>query len=280
VWAVLPLTAGAAFATSLDPCTPTFRTAVSIALWAIWALTLVVMLVPRTTSLTLVRIVVPASVVASLWSTFATASPDWEDGIAVATTALAAAIALSASTGERFVNGSAYGAERRMPLRAPGLVVLGLVEAVWIAVVVGATAGPLLLASERWIAGTLATLVGWPLAVMATRSLHRLAQRWFVFVPAGVVLVDPLALADSLSVPRAAIGSIGPAPADTTAHDLTIGALGLALEVDLATAQAMRPLDGASNGPAADLSVDKILFTPTRPGALLREARTRGLPVR
>jgi hypothetical protein len=280
VWAILPLTAGPAFADALDPRSPAFRTTVSIALWGIWAITLVLTLVPRTTSLTGVRIVVPASFAAAVWSSFATPEPDWQDGLALATTALAAALALAASTSERFVNGSSYGAERRMPLRPPGLVVLGLVEAVWAAVVVGAAAGPLLLASKQWIAGAVALVVGWPLAVMGTRSLHRLAQRWFVFVPNGVVLVDPLALTDSCSMTRAAVESIGPAPADTSAHDLTVGALGLALEIDLVAPQEVALLEAGRTGPPPTISVDQVLFTPSRPGALLREARARGLPVR
>ena len=70
-------------------------------------------------------------------------------------------------------------------VRAPGIVVLGLGEVVWAAVVVGALAGPLLLAAEQWVAGAIAIVIGWPLARFGSRSLHRLAQRWLVFVPAG-----------------------------------------------------------------------------------------------
>jgi hypothetical protein len=280
VWATLPLTAGPAFADALDPRSPAFRNTASVGLWTAWAVTLVATLVPRTTSLTVVRIVVPASFAAAAWSSFATPDLDWHDALALGATALAGALALAASTSERFVNGSSYGAERRLPLRVPGIVALGLVEAVWAAVVVGATAGPLLLASELWVAGAVSTLIGWPLALMGARSLHRLAQRWFVFVPAGVVIVDPLALTDSLSMARASIESIGPAPADTSAHDLTVGALGLALEIDLGSPHEVTPVEAGRGGPLSSVEVDRVLFTPSRPGALLREARARGLPVR
>jgi hypothetical protein len=226
-----------------------------------------------------VRTVVPASVAAALWAALATPEPGWRDALALASTAVAAVAALAPSTGERFVNGSAYGPERRFPLRPPGLVVLGLVEAVWVAVVLGAAAGPLLLAAGQWAAGAVALVLGWPLAYAGSRSLHRLAQRWLVFVPAGLTLVDPLALTDSISMPRLQLAAIGPAPADTAAHDLTAGALGLALQATFAAPLTIVPLRGPGDETAEVIEVDEILCTPTRPGAVLREARLRDLPV-
>ena len=76
----------------------------------------------------------------------------------------------------------------------------------------------------------------------------------------------------------AAVGAIGPAPADTRAHDLTAGALGLAVEVAFTEPQSIAPLvvDGEGTGL---VEVDEILFTPTRPGALLRVAAERRLPI-
>lgn len=274
------MTAGPSFGDALDPRSPAFRTTASVGLWALWALTLVGALIPRTATLTLVRVVAPAAAVAAVWAVLATPSPSWRDALALASTALAAVVALAPSTGERFVNGSAYGPERRLPLRAPGLVVLGLVEAVWALVVAGAVVGPLLLAVEQWAAGAILILVGWPLAFLGTRSLHRLAQRWLVFVPAGLALVDPLVLADSVSMPKQAIMSITAAPADTAAHDLTGGALGLALEVSFGEALTIVPLTRSESGLSNTIEVDHLLFTPTRPGVVLREALARGLPVR
>lgn len=279
VWVVQPLVAGPAFASALDPRDDAFRTTASIGLWATWAVTLVATLVPRTTTLTLVRIVVPASLGAAIWAAAVTPEPGWRDGLALAATALAAVVSLAPSTGQRFVNGSSYGPERRFPLRAPGLVVLGLLEVVWVVVVVGAVAGPLLLAATNWVAGAVATAVGWPLAFGGVRSLHRLSQRWLVFVPGGLALVDPLTLIDSISMPRNRMVAIGPAPADTTAHDLTAGALGLALQIDFDEPIAISPLVASRDGTQTTVEVTQILITPTRPGAVLREARDRRLPV-
>ena len=90
-----------------------------------------------------------------------------------------------------------------------------------------------------------------------------------MLVPAGLVLHDPHALVEPVLFPRRSIRRLGPAPgrAGATALDLTLGALGLALELDLA-----EPVDLAPR--RADKArevepVERMLFTPTRPGALL-----------
>ena len=74
LWVTLPLTLGPLLADALDPCANGFRTTVSLALWALWAVTLVAMLVPRAVTLTVIRVAVPASVPIALWATLA--APD------------------------------------------------------------------------------------------------------------------------------------------------------------------------------------------------------------
>jgi len=104
--------------------------------------------------------------------------------------------------------------------------------------------------------------------------MHRLTRRWVVFVPNGMVVHDPLALAEPVLLRRAAVRSFGPARADTTALDLTRGALGLALEIDVTP-----PVDlllartGREAAEAAEAGA--LLISPTRPGAVLDEARRR-----
>jgi hypothetical protein len=278
LWALQPLLAGPGFAEALDTRSEAFRTAVGVGLWVLWASVLVAALIPRTSTLTFVRIVQPAAVGASVWAAIATSSPGWPDVAALLSTTGAAVLAFTAAVGEHFVNGSAYGAERRFPLRPPGVVMLGLVEAVWVVVVAGALAGPLLLAAGQWVLGGVLVAVGWPIALMGTRSLHRLAQRWLVFVPAGMALVDPLTLADSISMPRGITASIGPAPADTAAYDLSGGALGLALEVRFEEPRVVVPLAGGPDG-SREVAADAVVFTPTRPGRVLHEVKARRLTI-
>lgn len=273
VWATLPLVAGPTLAGALDPTSTALRTSASVGLWVIWALTLGALLVPRTTSLTAARVVVPASVVAAAWAALLVEDPGLGETAALGATAVTAALVLAPAVGEAFVNGSSYGDERRLPLRVPAPLLVGPLPLAWVVAVTGAVAGPLLLAAERWLAGGLVTVVGWPLAWFAVRSLHQLARRWVVLVPAGLVLHDHLALVDPVLVPRRMVARLGPAAAGSDALDLTQGASGLALEL-----QAIEPIRltvaGAGRhrtGTAAE--VDRVLVTPTRPGALLAEAR-------
>ena len=112
------------------------------------------------------------------------------------------------------------------------------------------------------------------------RALHGLARRWVVFVPAGLVLHDPHALVEPVLFPRRSIRRLGPAPADAGAgrRDLTQGALGLALELELAEPVAISPR--RADRTVQVESVGRLLFTPTRPGALLGEAAGAPAPRR
>ncbi|MCU0310593.1 MAG: hypothetical protein MUE36_06595 [Acidimicrobiales bacterium] len=283
VWVTLPFAAGPSFAEALDPRSRPVQLVASIGLWALWALTLAAGLVPRPVSLTTIRIVAPAAVLGAMWA--AVAGPDGvalTASLALAVTSLAAVVSMFAPVGDEFVNGSSYGDERRMLLRPPGVVILGPMESVWLLVVTGAVAGPLLLAAEQWIAGGIVLVVGWAVAAVGARNLHQLVLRWIVFVPAGFVLVDRTVLHDAFLVQRSHLRSLAPAPADTASRDLTAGALGLALEAVFVESETIVPagtrrLRGEPD-PITVEGVAGVLFTPSRPGAVLAEAARRRLP--
>ena len=122
-------------------------------------------------------------------------------------------------------------------------------------------------------------MLGLPLAGMGVRSLHSLARRWLVLVPAGLVLHDHQALVEPVLFPRRTIRRLHPATVDEAADavDATQGAFGLALALDLAEPVVVSPRrpDGAVEAEAAS----RVLFTPTRPGVVLREAAARRIPV-
>ena len=63
-------------------------------------------------------------------------------------------------------------------------------------------AGPLLLADGHLVWGLITLALGVPAAAVAAQVLHRLSRRWLVVVPAGVVVVDPMTLADNVLFPR------------------------------------------------------------------------------
>jgi hypothetical protein len=271
-WAALPFTAGPAFADALHGAAVPVRTLASVGLWAGWAIGLAATLVAHPLALTALRVLAPAAVVAAVVAALGQGS----SALAVAWTAVAAALALAPDTGMLCVNGPAYPNERRFPLRAPGPLLLGPIELAWAIVVAGCVAGPLLLADRHWVLGSIVTAIGLPVAWLLVRSLHQLSKRWVVFVPAGLVIVDPIGLLDSVLVRRQQLRSLGPAPASTGALDLTQRAPGLALEallaeeVDIVLARPGKPQGEATKAAA-------LLFTPTLPGAVLEEARARRL---
>ncbi|HVN51983.1 MAG TPA: hypothetical protein VMT43_11145, partial [Acidimicrobiales bacterium] len=136
VWVTLPFTTGPAFADALAHCDPLLRTVTSVGLWSVWAVTLGAALIPRTVTLTGIRIVAPATIIGAGWAAIAAPAVGAAQVVALAVATLAAVVALSAGTGAAFVNGSAYGLERRLPLRAPGPLLLGPVELAWAVTVV------------------------------------------------------------------------------------------------------------------------------------------------
>lgn len=282
-WVVLALVAGGPLGDAVDARSAGVQLAVAALAWAGWAAGLVALLVPRSAALTAVRLVVPAAVPATAWAALAGPGdgPSTPAVLAIAVAVAAAAAALAPWVAEAFVDGSAYGPERRTPLRTPVVFQLVLAPLAWALAVGGAVAGPLLLGAQRWVPGGLALVAGWALAAGSARSLHQLARRWVVLVPAGLVLHDPLTMPEPQLFLRETIARVGPAeagtPDDRATEDLTAGAAGLVLELVLA-----EPVDllvRIGRGSTETRSVDRVLFTPSRPAGVLRGAQERRIPV-
>ena len=272
-WAVLPFVTGPAFADALDGLAVPVRAVASALLWFAWGVALCASLVLHPIALTVLRLVAPAGVVAAGW-----AAGQEDVGaaglLALAAAVLAATLAFLPETGVAFVNGPAYPNERRFPLRVPGPLLLGPLYLAW-AVTVGApVAAALLLAAGAIVPGAVAAAVAAGAGWFLGRALHGLARRWVVFVPAGLVVHDPMTLVDPVLFPKLKIASIDVAEVGTPALDLTQGAPGLAVELRLREAAGLvltKP--GERVGPTVD--ADRILVTPTRPGRVLAEARER-----
>ncbi|MGH9212312.1 MAG: hypothetical protein ACRD2C_16765 [Acidimicrobiales bacterium] len=274
-WLLLPLLAGPVLADALDDASRPVQVVASTGLWAAWASVLVATMMPRTVSLTALRIVAPAAGIAVLAAVaVGHESVPWRLGGSVIVL-VAVGMAFAPSTSHAFLNGSAYGDEQRFALRIPGPLLLGVVQGVWAVVVAGAVAGPLLLAAKQWVVGALVLVVGCAAVSWGTRVLHTLARRWVVLVPAGMVLHDQLALRDPVLLRRGEVVAFGPAPAGSDALDLSRGALGLAVEVHLKDQVPLGVLADRRGRPAATVDADRLLLTPTRPGALLTAAHSR-----
>ena len=287
-WLALPFTAGATLDAALDGRSSLARWTIGLLAWGLWALGAGVLAVPRTSGLTIARFVVPLAVVVTLIAAVVAASNEADTeylgiatAIGISAAAIAAVLALSAPFGDRCVNGSSYGAERRFALRPTAAMVIAA-PLLWLLVVGAAIAGPLLIAGGLVLVGSIATVAGWLAAVVVVRRVHVLSRRWLVLVPAGVVVHDPLVLTDSLLVQRRSLAGLGPAPADTDARDLTGGAFGLALEVRLSepasilTNAARREAGGSLTAPGEQVTA--VLVAASRPGAVVHEAAARRLP--
>lgn len=279
LWLILPFTVGPAFAAALDESERPFRVGTTVGLWVLWAAMLAVLMVPRAETLTVQRIVVPAMAMLFVWATIDAGTeldrvPATGGAISAAATL---AMSMRSSVADKFVDGSSYGDETRFLLRTPGALVVGPLIVVWAIVVVGALAGPLLLLSQRWIVGAIVLVLGWPLAWFAMRAVHRLSQRWLVFVPAGVVVHDKTALREPQLFGKRDIALLGAAPIDAQEEDLSLNALGLALRVRL---NGPSKIIRNSRQLSVDLTdIDGFIVTPIRPGAVIAEAHERGFAI-
>ncbi len=290
-WFVLPLLVGPGVLATVDHRSGAVQAVVEVGAWAAWFVGMVCVMAPSTVTLTLLRTIAPATLIAPLLGVVT--GGEWTTGVLVAVIGglVVNAIAFLPTTGEPMVNGSAYGAEKRMTLRPPASVLIGPLYLAWIAVFAGVITGPLLLASKNWLLGPPLTVIGFLLAIAGVRSLHQLARRWVVFVPVGFVIHDYWSLAESLLVQRSTKPTLGPAqpPASQDAAassnddspagepiDLTAGAFGLALSIRLPDPM---PTARRTRGQVVSTTGTEFWFSPTRPGRVLTEARTRAITI-
>ncbi len=133
---------------------------------------------------------------------------------------------------------SAYGDEQRFPLRPP-LGYLGATVVSWSVWVAAVITAPLAWAARAWVLAVVATLLAAAATWLLPRRWHQLSRRWLVAVPAGLVVHDPVVLAEhvdaattadhrarSRRTPRRASGAL----------DLTGPTPGLAVEISLGEA--------------------------------------------
>lgn len=278
-WLVLPLLVGPALGQALDGRASAVRWVVLAGLWAAWAGGLVAVLVPASASLTAVRVLAPLGVVAAVGSALAGAEAP-ASALAVAGSLAVTLLAFSAEIGIAFVQRSAYGEERRFPLRLPAALLVGPVPLSWGLMTGTLVAGLLLLATGSVVAGIALTLVGAVLVVVFVPRLHRLTRRFLVLVPTGFVVHDHLLLADTAMFRKAQVAALGLAPAGTPATDLSGRTLGNALEVRLREPGSVQVAGTLQQRQGRKVDVTAFLVAPSRPGRLLVEAAARGFPVR
>ncbi len=276
-WILVAVIGGSAVESAVDGRSSAIAWTAAIGGWGLWAVGALGLAIASVGSLTVVRIVVPMSLVATITAGIGgTTAIDL--ALLGAPAVVATAAVMTAEFGRQWVQASAYGDEERFPLRFP--VGAGLAAIIsWLVWAPALTAGPLLIAARSWVGGVLVCVLAIAGVVLLGPRWHRLSLRWFVLVPAGVVVHDPVVLADTFPLRTAQVASIGLAPADTQAADLSGPASGYAVEVatteSVTAVLAFTPAE--PNGKAIHLR--SFLIAPSRPGRALRSARARGLPV-
>lgn len=278
VWVVLAFTSAATLDRALEAWSSGPRVAAGVLGWLMWAVALLALLAPRPLGFTMLRIAATAAVATAVATTVESPTSTWVPAVVVSL--VAGVIVTSAPVAHACADGIAYGYERRFPLRAPFALIIGGIPLTALLVVIGATAGVLLLADARWLSGAIALVVGLPFSLLLARALHGLAIRWLIVVPAGFVIADPLSLADPVLVPSGTVASICDAPPTSPDGSADLR-LGTAFGSLLITTESPAPIARRTGrAEATATATDAILVAPLRPSwfrrAFAERPRVRG----
>jgi len=271
-WLLLPVTVGAAAARAGSGTSTAIHTVAAVELWALWAVGLVAALVPTTASLTVLRLLAPAPLLVAAMALVAEPSLVATLGLVVGAAVVVAVF--HPRLGRAFCQGSAYGDEARFPLRPPGALVLGPLPLLWLFMTAAVAGGPLLVAAGQWAPGVVVTLIGMLALAVLPRRFHLLSRRFLVFVPAGLVVHDHLVLVETALFRWVQVRSVERALSDTTALDLTGGALGAAAEITLDDEQTVGRAVGRARRPEL-VATTAFLCRPTLLDDALAEAAIR-----
>jgi hypothetical protein len=277
-WVLVAVVGGRALESAVSGRSDAVRWTTAVGGWALFAIIAVGLLIPAAISLTITRVGAPLAVVAAGGAAIA-GSPGVDVALLAVPAIIAVAAIFTAEFGRWMVQASAYGDEDRLPLRIP--VPAGTAAIVsWVVWAPALLGGPLALAAGNWLAGIPLTALAAAATAFVGPRWHKLSRRWLVLVPAGLVVHDPVVLADTLMVRTDQIIGLGLARSDTEAADLTGPASGYAVQVDtsasVSTVFAFTPQE--PNGRAIHMT--GFLIAPSRPGEALRCAGARGLPIR
>jgi hypothetical protein len=246
----------------------------TVAAWVLWALGVAGISWLSPVSLTTVRCVTPVALVGLVVATLARPNPSES---AVLLPLVSIALAVIASLGAflpdyaaAHVQASAYGAERRLPLRVPIPQIAPMVLT-WLLSTAMVTATLFAVGAEVWwlaiVLGTLAVALVW----LAATRLHRFSRRWLVVVPAGVVVHDHVLLAETFMVKANSVTSVRPADVPGEALDLSGVARGKLVVVTLRDAEdlALSPFLAKMLGTLDAVHVRGYAVAPTLTGQAL-----------
>lgn len=250
------------------------RASAVVLLWLAWAVVAFGMIVLHPLSLAAVRWLSPMIAIHVWWMALvADDAPEvWARLAAVGCALVVVVVMLRADFGARHVQAAAYGHERRHLLRPPVAVMLPSALVWLVAWALGAVA----LHVEPSIATAIAALASALLAAFGWRRVSVLAQRWLVFVPAGIAVHDPLMLRDTFMVRRHDVRAVSLAeqsPSSDESFDITGTTWGQPVQITLAH---LHDVSLSSFGARMTRTLDRVhvrvlRIAPTRADVALRE---------
>jgi hypothetical protein len=229
--------------------------------WLLWTSVGASLLVPSPMSLTIIRIVVPLSVVVSVFA---------GQPLAVFCSVVALIVCASPVFVDAMVQGGAYGDETRFALRTPLPYVVPAIVA-WLFYVTTLIGGSLLIAAQQYVIGAILTAVGIFLSRSIPLRLHRLARRWLVLVPVGIVVHDHLVLHETIMVHTEKVQSIIRVSEVGESADLTGGVIGERIAISLTEADKviLSAITAKALGTTEALHVKMFCIAPRRLTAAL-----------
>jgi len=224
--------------------------------WLLWTAVGASLLVPSPMSLTIVRIVVPLSVVVSVVAS---------QPLAIFCSVVALIVCASPVFVDSMVQGGAYGDETRFALRTPLPYVVPAVIA-WLLFSTAIIGGSLFLAAREYVVGAILVAIGILLSRTIPQRLHRLARRWLVIVPVGIVVHDHLVLHETIMAPSGKIQSVARTSDVGEAADLTGGVLGDRITIALTEADKviLSKITAKALGTTEALHVKMFCIAPRR----------------
>ncbi|MHB1090810.1 MAG: hypothetical protein ACYC06_11525 [Ilumatobacteraceae bacterium] len=254
---------------SLPQHSAALRYTITIEFWTLWAIVTIALWIYHPLTLTIVRSLAPVITV----HLFIGINDADTAAVAIASATCALLVCLiifTANYGAVHVQAGAYGNEQRLLLRLPVPLILP-VGMTYLLLEIVSEFTPLWIADGQWVLGGVGLVTSAVLMWKVAPRIYQLSRRWLVFVPAGVVLHDPMLLSEVLMLQRNEIVSIALAPADTQAIDLTGFTRGVPLEVQLREMTDVRltPFAARLFKTTDALHVQAFLVAPTQPWRVL-----------